>query len=79
MRFGSCLLLLCLLSATVYGKKQPAKQAAPQVVLQTQLDSVSYAMGIFMGSQVAKHVEHKVGTRKFLPRLITLPCLRMKP
>lgn len=59
MRFGSCLLLLCLLSATVYGKKQPAKQAASQVVLQTQLDSVSYAMGIFMGSQVAKHVEQQ--------------------
>jgi FKBP-type peptidyl-prolyl cis-trans isomerase len=59
MRFGSCLLLLCLLSTTVYGKKQPAKQSAPQVVLQTQLDSVSYAMGIFMGSQVAKHVEQQ--------------------
>lgn len=60
MRFVSCLLLFCMLWTSAFAKKAASKEVVnPPVVLQNQLDSVSYAMGVFMGAQVAKHVEQQ--------------------
>ncbi len=60
MKYAACLVAVLMLSLSAYAKKKPAKQTEPEkVVLATALDSVSYAMGVFMGSQSAKHIEQQ--------------------
>lgn len=65
MRYLGSLVVLLLLSLSVVAapKKKATKRAAHKVVLTNALDSVSYAMGVFMGSQSANHLE-KQGWKK---------------
>lgn len=56
MKHVACMVAL-LLSLSVYAKKSSNQLPAPaKVELTTSLDSVSYAMGVFMGSQSAQHI-----------------------
>lgn len=66
MKYLGSLVVFLLLSLSVVAapkKKTTAKTATNKVVLANALDSVSYAMGVFMGSQSASHIE-KQGWKK---------------
>ena len=54
MKYKICLVLLLLLPLSAMAKKKSTKKKkAPQVELATEIDSVSYALGVYMGHKSA--------------------------
>ena len=57
MKFHVCLALLMLLPLSVMAKKKSTKnKKAPKVELATEIDSVSYALGVQLGDKSAEAI-----------------------
>ncbi len=60
MRYTICLALLMLLPVSVMAKKKSTKnKKAPKVELTTEIDSASYALGVYMGTKSAYALEQQ--------------------